>query len=72
VVDDVYEFGPGEAGRQVELLVMRGRLELRRVLATRQDVRPGLHQLRLEASSCSAEGLTAPGTEQSSHGPRVP
>jgi hypothetical protein len=38
----------------VELLVMHGPLELRRVLATRQDVRLGLHQLRLDASSCSA------------------
>jgi hypothetical protein len=26
----------------------------------------------LEASSCSAQELIAPGTEQSSHGPRVP
>ncbi len=72
VVDDVHELGPAEAGRQLELLVMRGPLELRLVLATRQDVRLGLHQLRLEASSCSAQELTAPDTEQSSHGPRVP
>jgi hypothetical protein len=28
----------------------------------------GLHQLRLEAPSCSAHELTAPDTEQSSHG----
>jgi predicted ATPase/DNA-binding CsgD family transcriptional regulator len=43
------------------LLVMCGPLELRLVLATRQDVGLGLHQLRLEASSCSAQELTAPG-----------
>ena len=51
---------------------MRGPLELRLVLATLQDVRLGLHQLRLEASSCSAQELIAPDTEQSCHGPRVP
>ncbi len=72
VVDDVHELGPAEAERQLELLVMRGPLELRLVLATGQDVRLGLHQLRLEASSCSAQELTAPDTEQSSHRPRVP
>src|SRR6185295_224297 len=34
--------------RQLELLVMRGPQELRFVLATRHDVRLGLHRLRLE------------------------
>jgi hypothetical protein len=51
VADDVHALGPAEAGRHLELLVMRG---------------------PLEASSCSAQELTAPDTEQSSHGPRVP
>ncbi len=51
VVDDVHELGPAEAGRHLELLVMRG---------------------PLEASSCSAQELTAPDTEQSCHRPRVP
>jgi hypothetical protein len=51
VADDVHELGPADAGRHLELLVMRG---------------------PLEASSCSAQELTAPDTEQSSHGPRVP
>jgi hypothetical protein len=46
-------------------------LELRLVLDTRQDVRLDLHQLRLEASSCSARELTALDTERSSHRPRV-
>jgi hypothetical protein len=47
---------------------MRGPLELRLVLATLQDVRLGLHQLRLEASSCSAQELTAPDTEHPATG----
>src|SRR6201987_578950 len=48
VVDDVHELGSAEALRQLELLVMRGPPELRFVLATRHDVRLGLHRLRLE------------------------
>jgi LuxR family transcriptional regulator, maltose regulon positive regulatory protein len=48
VVDDVHELGSEEARRQLELLVMRAPLELRLVLATRHDVRLGLHRLRLE------------------------
>ena len=47
VIDDVHELGP-EALRQLELLVMRAPPELRFVLATRHDVRLGLHRLRLE------------------------
>ncbi len=48
VIDDVQELGPAEAQRQLELLVMRAPEELRFVLATRHDVRLGLHRLRLE------------------------
>jgi len=48
VVDDVHELGSAEALRQLELLLMRGPPALRVVLATRQDVRLGLHRLRLE------------------------
>jgi LuxR family transcriptional regulator, maltose regulon positive regulatory protein len=48
VVDDVHELGPDQALRQLELLLMRGPPELRFVLATRHDVRLGLHRLRLE------------------------
>jgi LuxR family maltose regulon positive regulatory protein len=48
VVDDVHELDSAEARRQLELLVMRGPPELRVVLATRHDVRLGLHRLRLE------------------------
>jgi len=48
VVDDLHELGSDEARRQLELLVMRAPAELRFVLATRHDVRLGLHRLRLE------------------------
>src|SRR5215469_9266811 len=47
VVDDVHELGP-DARRQLELLIMRAPPGLRFVLATRHDVRLGLHRLRLE------------------------
>jgi LuxR family maltose regulon positive regulatory protein len=48
VIDDVHQLAAGEALRQLELLVMRGPPELRFVLATRHDLRLGLHRLRLE------------------------
>ena len=48
VIDDLHELGPAEAQRQLELLMMRAPAELRFVLATRHDVRLGLHRLRLE------------------------
>src|SRR6516164_559736 len=47
VVDDVHELG-ADALRQLELLIMRAPPDLRFVLATRHDVRLGLHRLRLE------------------------
>src|SRR5215472_618475 len=47
VVDDVHELGP-DALRQLELLMMRAPPGLRFVLATRHDLRLGLHRLRLE------------------------
>jgi LuxR family maltose regulon positive regulatory protein len=47
VVDDVHELDL-EAQRQLELLIMRAPPQLRFVLATRRDVRLGLHRLRLE------------------------
>jgi LuxR family transcriptional regulator, maltose regulon positive regulatory protein len=47
VIDDVHELGP-DALRQLELLIMRAPPALRFVLATRHDVRLGLHRLRLE------------------------
>jgi LuxR family transcriptional regulator, maltose regulon positive regulatory protein len=48
VIDDVHELGSAEARRQLELLLMRAPPELRFVLATRHDVRLGLHRPRLE------------------------
>ena len=48
VIDDLHELDSDEARRQLELLVMRAPAELRFVLATRHDVRLGLHRLRLE------------------------
>jgi LuxR family transcriptional regulator, maltose regulon positive regulatory protein len=47
VIDDVHELGQ-DARRQLELLIMRAPPGLRFVLATRHDVRLGLHRLRLE------------------------
>jgi LuxR family maltose regulon positive regulatory protein len=48
VIDDVHELGSAEARRQLELLVLRASPDLRFVLITRQDLRLGLHRLRLE------------------------
>jgi LuxR family maltose regulon positive regulatory protein len=48
VIDDLHELDPGEAQRQLELLMMRAPAALRFVLGTRHDVRLGLHRLRLE------------------------
>ena len=55
VVDDAHELGP-EALRQLELLVMRAPPELGFVLATRHDVRLGLHRLRLEGELAEIRG----------------
>jgi LuxR family transcriptional regulator, maltose regulon positive regulatory protein len=48
VIDDVHELGSAAALAQLELLIMRAPPELRFVLATRHDLRLGLHRLRLE------------------------
>ncbi len=48
VIDDLHELDSAEARQQLELLMMRAPDELRFVLATRYDVRLGLHRLRLE------------------------
>src|SRR5579871_4093207 len=48
VIDDVHELRSADAGRQLELLIMRAPAELRFVLATRHDLGLGLHRLRLE------------------------
>ena len=48
VIDDLHELRSAEALRQLELFMMRAPGRLRFVLATRHDVRLGLHRLRLE------------------------
>jgi LuxR family maltose regulon positive regulatory protein len=55
VVDDVHELNP-EALGQLELLIMRGPPQLHFVLATRHDVRLGLHRLRLEGELAEVRG----------------
>jgi LuxR family maltose regulon positive regulatory protein len=47
VIDDVHQLGP-DVLRQLELLVQGAPPDLRLVLATRHDLRLGLHRLRLE------------------------
>ena len=47
VIDDVHELRSAEALHQLELLMMRAPVALRFVLATRRDLRLGLHRLRL-------------------------
>ena len=47
VINDLHELRSDEALRQLELLMMRSRAELRFVLATRHDPRLGLHRFRL-------------------------
>ena len=48
VIDDLHELRSAEALSQLELLLMRAPAGLRFVLATRHDLRLGLHRLRLE------------------------
>src|SRR5262245_279776 len=55
VVDGVHELGP-DALRQLELLILRAPPQLRFVLATRHDVRLGLHRLRLEGGLAEVRG----------------
>ncbi len=48
VLDDLHELRSEEARKQLELLVLRAPPQLRIILATRHDVRLGVHRLRLE------------------------
>ena len=48
MIDDVHELHSAEALGQLRPLLMRAPPRLRCVLATRHDVRLGLHRLRLE------------------------
>ncbi len=72
VIDDVHELGPAEAGRQLKLLVMRGPLELRLVLATSGTCGWACASCGGGAVVLGSRTLTAPDTEQSCQGPRVP
>lgn len=56
VVDDVHELASADALRQLELLVLRAPAQLRFVLATRHDLRLGLHRLRLEGELTEIRG----------------
>jgi LuxR family transcriptional regulator, maltose regulon positive regulatory protein len=56
VVDDVHELGADQVLPQLELLIMRAPPELRFVLATRHDIRLGLHRLRLEGELAEIRG----------------
>jgi LuxR family maltose regulon positive regulatory protein len=55
VADDVHELGQ-EALGQLELLILRAPSQLRFVLATRHDVRLGLHRARLEGELAEVRG----------------
>jgi LuxR family transcriptional regulator, maltose regulon positive regulatory protein len=59
VIDDVHALGCGEGLRQLGLLLTRAPGGLRFVLATRHDLRLGLHRLRLdgELTEIRAAGL---------------
>jgi LuxR family transcriptional regulator, maltose regulon positive regulatory protein len=48
LIDDAHLLDPGEVLPQLELLLLRAPPNLRFVLATRHDLRLGLHRLRLE------------------------
>ena len=48
VIDDVHLLGSGEVLAQLELLVLRAPPELRFLIATRHDLRLGLHRLRVQ------------------------
>jgi LuxR family maltose regulon positive regulatory protein len=56
VIDDAHELAATDGLRQLELLVMRAPPELRFVLATRHDLRLGLHRLRLEGELTEIRG----------------
>lgn len=49
VIDDVHELRSKVARKQLELLVLRAPPQLRIILATRHDVRLGVHRLRLDS-----------------------
>jgi LuxR family transcriptional regulator, maltose regulon positive regulatory protein len=56
VIDDLNELRSAEALRQLEVLVTRAPANLRFVLATRHELRLGLHRLRLEGELTEIRG----------------
>jgi len=56
VIDDLHKLDSDQARRQLELLVTRAPGALRFVLATRHDVRLGLHRPRLEGELTEIRG----------------
>ena len=56
VIDDLHELSSDEALRQLELLLLRSPETVRFVLATRQDLRLGLHRLRLSGELTEIRG----------------
>ena len=56
VIDDLHSLAAPETRRQLELLIMRAGPRLRFVLATRHDIRLGLHRLRLEGELTELRG----------------
>jgi LuxR family transcriptional regulator, maltose regulon positive regulatory protein len=57
VIDDLHALDSAEAVSQLELLVLRAPPRLRFVLASRHDVRLGLHRLRLEGELTELRGV---------------
>ena len=58
VIDDLHALGSAEALRQLELLLMRAPTRLRFVLASRHDLRLGLHRLRLDGELTEIRAAT--------------
>jgi LuxR family transcriptional regulator, maltose regulon positive regulatory protein len=56
VIDDVHVLGSAKVLRQLEMLLVRAPAEMRFVLATRHELRLGLHRLRLEGELTEVRG----------------
>jgi LuxR family maltose regulon positive regulatory protein len=62
VIDDLNELRSADGLSQLELLLMRAPTQLRFVLATRHDLRLGLHRLRLEGELTEIRATDLPFT----------
>ena len=67
VLDDLYELRSEEARKQVELLAMRAPPQLRIVLATRHDMRLGLHRPRPDSELSEIRSDSLRFTMQEAH-----